>query len=134
MTMNPVKATKKLELFLAWLDSESIADADAMDDEIATAEDLMTTQEPHALPEKDGVDLQATKRIIRRLMRISFEDLNSADLNPIFAQGSSPIFAYICTLLHLPVEFDGRVTKRAAFDHLIASVSSSLYSLFQSNL
>jgi hypothetical protein len=135
--MNPVQTTARLESFLTWLNSESIADSDidVTEGEMATTdlEGLNATQdsELHTLPEKDGVDLQATKRVIRRLTRINFEVSNPADLNRIFVQGSSAIFAYVCTLLHL--ETDGRVTKRALFDHLIASVSLnlSLRSAFQ---
>lgn len=121
MTTNPAEAAEKMGSFLTRLDSSTDIQ-DVMDDEIATR---TATQEQRTLPEKDGVDLQATKRIIRRLTRTDLENSNSADLDPVFAQGSSAIFAYICTLLHLDydAETDGRATKRTIFDHLIASVS-----------
>lgn len=139
MTTNPTKTSRKLESFLASLDSTDIG---VEGDEImVTTGDLAATQEPCTLPEKDGVDLQATKRIIRRLMKTNLERSASAnsDLDLIFAQGSSAIFEYICTLLGLRLDYDaetdGRVTKRTVFNYLIVSVChgpSSLCSLDQS--
>jgi hypothetical protein len=122
ITTNPSKATVKLKSFLARLDSRS-ANGDTTDDEMKKAEVLAENQGQHTLPERDGVDLQATKRVIRRLMRTNLED--AADLDLVFAQGSTAIFAYICNLLHLDydAEIGGQATKRIIFNYLITSVS-----------
>jgi hypothetical protein len=125
MTNNPGEATEKLESFLTRLDDLPTNIQDVTDDEMSTTDDAANQElRIRTLPEKDGVDLQAAKRTIRHLIRTNLENADP-DLDPLYAQGSSAIFAYLCTLLHLDydAEIDGRATKRTIFDYLIHSVS-----------
>jgi hypothetical protein len=84
-------------------------------------------EETGELPEREGIDLNLVKRIIRRLILVSVDIKDAAQpaIHSIFTQGTAAIFAYLCDILHIDrgnMETSNRVAKRTFFNLILHAV------------
>lgn len=97
---------------------------------ISTEQNLeIEAEETHdqELPEREGIDLNLVKRIIRRLILVSVDSVDTKDaaIQSIFTQGTAAIFAYLCDILHIDrgnMETSNRVAKRTFFNLILHAV------------